>query len=192
MLPESKSSQVKWQLGEYKIVFVVGIIDHVCLDKKREKDLLKLYLLVPRKYSKILYVVNCALAFARCSLSREMIQFWNLKFNNCGKHRILTSFELKLWTSTHYLHLSSWSQPSSSPSSWSQLCRILTSFYEALNITAQLECAKKGMDFFPLWFLFAIVAMNILLVIEDFFRVISYSIFEVLGKQNVFLYWGLI
>ena len=75
MHPESKSSQVKWQLGEYKIVFVVGIIDHVCLDKKREKDLLKLYLLVPRKYSKILYVVNGALAFARCSLSREMIQF---------------------------------------------------------------------------------------------------------------------
>ena len=33
------------------------------------------------------------------------------------------------------------------------------------------------MDFFPLWFLFAIVAMNILLVIEDFVRVISYSIF---------------
>ena len=75
MLPESKLSQIKWQLGEYKIVFVVGIIDHVCLDEKREKDLLKLYLLVPRKYSKILYVVNCALAFARCSLSREMIQF---------------------------------------------------------------------------------------------------------------------
>ena len=116
----------------------------------------------------------------------------NLKFNNCGKHRMLTSFELKLWTATHYLHLSSLSQPSSSPSSWSQLCRILTSFYEALNITAQLECAKKGMDFFPLWFLFAIVAMNILLVIEDFVRVISYSIFEVLGKQNVFLYLGLI
>ena len=42
--------------------------------------------------------------------------------------------------------------------------RLLTSFYEALNITAQLDCAKKGMDFFPLWFLFAIVAMNILLV----------------------------
>ena len=42
--------------------------------------------------------------------------------------------------------------------------RLLTSFYEALNITAQLACAKKGMDFFPLWFLFAIVAMNILLV----------------------------
>ena len=128
--------------------------------------------------------------------SREMIKFWNLKFNNCGKHpqfhRILTSSELKLWTSTHYLHLSSWPQPSSSPSPWSQLCRILTSFYEALNITAQLECAKKGMDFFPLWFLFAIVAMNILLVIEDFVRVISFSIFEVLGKRNVFLYWGLI
>ena len=138
------------------------------------------------------FVVNCSLAFARCSLSREMIKFWNLKFNNCGKHRMLTSFELKLWTATHYLHLSSLSQPSSSPSSWSQLCRILTSFYEALNITAQLECAKKGMDFFPLWFLFAIVAMNILLVIEDFVRVISYSIFEVLGKQNVFLYLGLI
>ena len=51
----------------------------------------------------------------------------------------------------------------------------MTSFYEALNITAQLECAKKGMDFFPLWFLFAIVAMNILLVIEDF---------EVLGKTK--------
>ena len=44
------------------------------------------------------------------------------------------------------------------------LSRLLTSFYEALNINAQLECAKKGMDFFPLWFLFAIVAMNILLV----------------------------
>ena len=68
MLPESKSSQVKWQLGEYKIVFVVGIIDHVCLDKKREKDFLKPYLMVPRKSLGVLYVVNCALAFARCSL----------------------------------------------------------------------------------------------------------------------------
>ena len=171
----------------------------MCLDKEREKGLLKPYLMVPRKslgVLQIFFVVNCSLAFARCSLSREMIKFWNLKFNNCGKHpqihRILTSSELKLWTSTYYLHLSSWSKPSSSPSSWSQLCRILTSFYEALNITAQLECAKKGMDFFPLWFLFAIVAMNILLVIEDFVRVISYSIFEVLGKQNVFLYLGLI
>ena len=166
----------------------------MCLDKEREKGLLKPYLMVPRKslgVLQIFFVVNCSLAFARCSLSREMIQFWNLKFNNCGKHRMLTSFELKLWTATHYLHLSSWSKPSSSPSSWSQLCRILTSFYEALNITAQLECAKKGMDFFPLWFLFAIVAMNILLVIEDFVRVIS-SIFEVLGKRNVFLYWVLI
>ena len=45
-----------------------------------------------------------------------------------------------------------------------KISRLLTSFYEALNITAQLDCAKKGMDFFPLWFLFAIVAMNILLV----------------------------
>merc|ERR1712126_42189 len=55
------------------------------------------------------------------------------------------------------------------------LPRLLTSFYEALNITAQLDCAKKGMDFFPLWFLFAIVAMNILLVINASSNILIYT-----------------
>ena len=45
-------------------------------------------------------------------------------------------------------------------------CRVFTSLYEALSVQAQMTCEKKGMDYLPLWFLYSIVVMNILLVIN--------------------------
>ena len=44
--------------------------------------------------------------------------------------------------------------------------RVLTSLYEALNVQAQMTCEAKEMDYLPLWFLYSIVVMNILLVIN--------------------------
>ena len=44
--------------------------------------------------------------------------------------------------------------------------RVLTSLYEALNVQNQMTCEKKGMDYLPLWFLYSIVVMNILLVLN--------------------------
>ena len=44
--------------------------------------------------------------------------------------------------------------------------RVFTSLYEALSIEAQSTCEKKGMDYLPLWFLYSIVVMNILLVLN--------------------------
>ena len=44
--------------------------------------------------------------------------------------------------------------------------RVFTSLYEALSVQAQMTCEKKGMDYLPLWFLYSIVVMNILLVIN--------------------------
>ena len=44
--------------------------------------------------------------------------------------------------------------------------RVFTSLYEALSVQAQMTCEKKDMDYMPLWFLYSIVVMNILLVIN--------------------------
>ena len=44
--------------------------------------------------------------------------------------------------------------------------RVFTSLYEALSVQAQMTCEKKGMDYLPLWFLYSIVVMNILLVLN--------------------------
>ena len=44
--------------------------------------------------------------------------------------------------------------------------RVFTSLYEALNVQNQMTCDKKGMDYLPLWFLYSIVVMNILLVLN--------------------------
>ena len=43
---------------------------------------------------------------------------------------------------------------------------MFTSLYEALSVQAQMTCEKKGMDYLPLWFLYSIVVMNILLVLN--------------------------
>merc|ERR1712208_198814 len=45
-------------------------------------------------------------------------------------------------------------------------CRVFTSLYEALSVEAQMTCEKKQMDYLPLWFLYSIVVMNILLVLN--------------------------
>ena len=52
------------------------------------------------------------------------------------------------------------------PSYQSDIFRVFTSLYEALSVQAQMTCEKKGMDYLPLWFLYSIVVMNILLVIN--------------------------
>jgi len=44
--------------------------------------------------------------------------------------------------------------------------RVFTSLYEALNVQNQMTCERKGMDYLPLWFLYSIVVMNILLVLN--------------------------
>merc|ERR1719264_675475 len=38
--------------------------------------------------------------------------------------------------------------------------RLLTSVYEAITIHYQLKCTTENKDFLPLWFLYAIAAMN--------------------------------
>ena len=43
--------------------------------------------------------------------------------------------------------------------------RLLTSVYEAITIHYQLKCTAENKDFLPLWFLYAIAAMNAMLVI---------------------------
>ena len=42
--------------------------------------------------------------------------------------------------------------------------RLLTSVYEAATFNKQTLCTSKNLDYLPLWFLYSIVAMNVMLV----------------------------
>ncbi len=44
------------------------------------------------------------------------------------------------------------------------MCRVLTNVYEAASIYKQEKCQEVKKDYMPLWYLYSIVACNLLLV----------------------------
>jgi len=60
------------------------------------------------------------------------------------------------------------------------LPRLLTSVYEAATFHHQEICTAKKLDYHPLWFLYSIVAMNVLLVVN---ASSNFCIYLFAGKQ---------
>ena len=101
-----------------------------------------------------------------CNLATVLITttltFWLLHMPRCSSY--IECSELKL---NHKRALTCFSVATPIlDSAKAERFRVFTSLYEALNVQNQMTCDKKGMDYLPLWFLYSIVVMNILLVLN--------------------------
>lgn len=63
--------------------------------------------------------------------------------------------------------------------------RLLTSVYEAATFHKQERCTEKNLDYLPLWFLYSIVAMNVMLVVNASSNFWIYLFAGKLFKQNL-------
>eukprot|EP00090_Calanus_glacialis_P026330 TRINITY_DN41374_c0_g1_i1.p1 TRINITY_DN41374_c0_g1~~TRINITY_DN41374_c0_g1_i1.p1 ORF type:complete len:138 (+),score=39.22 TRINITY_DN41374_c0_g1_i1:45-458(+) len=75
---------------------------------------------------------------------------------------------------------------------FSHFPRLLTSVYEAATFHKQERCTDKKLDYLPLWFLYTIVAMNVMLVVNSSSNFWIYISAGKLFKENLIKLLGLI